>query len=84
MRALLALSSATMLGGLALAVPALGEANQLQFPQMLPGQYEETIQVVSHSDNASMTTGLSSDRSRDLIPDLPVTRTAHSRNRLLE
>ena len=52
MRALLVLSSATMLGGLALAVPALGEANPLQFPQMLPGQYEETIQFVSHSDNA--------------------------------
>ncbi len=52
MRALLVLSSATVLGGLALAVPALGEANQLQFPQMLPGQYEETIQFVSHSDNA--------------------------------
>ena len=52
MRALIALSCAALIGGLALSMPALGEANPLQFPQMLPGQYEETIQFVSHSDNA--------------------------------
>ena len=48
----LALSIVGVLAGSAVGVAARGEGPDLKFPVMLPGQYEETIQFISHSDNA--------------------------------